>query len=64
MVMKIYLRISNGWSQPVLNRSRETCDLDGAKLWIGPGDKIYCDQTHDIATVTKLQKIAEEKTAI
>jgi hypothetical protein len=62
--MKIQLRIPNGWSEPVLNRGKETCDLDGARLWIGPGSLIYCDQTHDPATLTKLQKVAEKKAAI
>ena len=42
--MQIYLRIPKGWSKPVPNQSKETCDLDGAKLWIGPGNQIYCDQ--------------------
>ena len=45
--MKIFLRIPKGWSKPVENKSKETCDIDGAKLWIGPGDQIYCDLEHD-----------------
>ena len=45
--MKILLRISKGWSKPVENRDKETCDVDGAKLWIGPGNQIYCDMEHD-----------------
>jgi hypothetical protein len=34
--MKIFLRMPKGWSKPVENKSKETCDIDGAKLWIGP----------------------------
>jgi hypothetical protein len=58
--MEIFLRIPKGWSKPVQNRSKETCDLDGAKLWIGPGDQIYCDQEHDPETVANLPKPAEK----
>ena len=46
-IMKIFLRIPKGWSKPVTNKNKETCDIDGAKLWIGPGDHIYCDLEHD-----------------
>jgi hypothetical protein len=45
--MKIFLRISKVWSKPVENRNKEMCDIDGAKLWVGPGDQIYCDLGHD-----------------
>jgi len=45
--MKIFLRIPKGWSKPVQNKHKEKCDVDGAKLWIGPGNQIYCDQEHD-----------------
>jgi hypothetical protein len=62
--MKIYLRISKGWSRPVDNRSEETCDLDGARLWIGPGNQIYCDQEHNLAVVTTLPNPAENKPTI
>lgn len=62
--MKIYLRISNGWSQKVQNQSKKTCDLDGAKLWIGPGNQIYCDREHNLDTVTTLLNLAEKTTTI
>ena len=48
----------------MVNRGKETCDLDGARLWIGPGNQIYCDQEHDLATVAKLPKPAEKTTTI
>ena len=53
-----------GWSKPVPNQSRETCDLDGAKLWIGPGNQIYCDQEHNLDAVASLPKPAEKTTTI
>ena len=62
--MEIYLRIPKGWSKPVLNQGKETCDVCGARLWIGPGGVIYCDQHHDAETVAKLPKPAERTTAI
>jgi len=62
--MQIYLRIPKGWSKPVTNQSKETCDLDGARLWIGPGNQIYCDQEHNLDTVASLRKAAEKPTAI
>ena len=58
--MKIFLRIPKGWSKPVENRGKETCDLDGAKLWIGPGDQIYCDLEHAPQDVAKFQEQAEK----
>jgi hypothetical protein len=45
--MKISRRLAKGWSKPVENRDKGKCDVDGAKLWIGPGDQIYCDLVHD-----------------
>lgn len=54
--MKIFLRIPKGWSKPIENRGKETCDLDGAKLWIGPGDQIYCDLEHDPQAAMKLEE--------
>jgi hypothetical protein len=62
--MQIFLRIPKGWSKPVQNKGRETCDLDGARLWIGPGSQIYCDLEHDLETVTKLPKPAEKHPTI
>jgi hypothetical protein len=56
--MQIYLRISKGCSKPVENRGVETCDLCGAKLWIGPGNQIYCDQLHSLEIVASLPKPA------
>jgi len=60
--MQIYLRIPKGWSKPVENRSKETCDLDGARLWIGPGNQIYCDQIHSLEMAAILPKPAETTT--
>jgi len=51
--MQIYLRIMKGWSRPVPNQGRETCDLCGAKLWIGPDNLIYCDQHHRLESIPK-----------
>jgi hypothetical protein len=62
--MKIYLRIPKGWSKQVVNRGTETCDLDGERLWIGPGNLIYCDRNHDLETVANLPKPAENTTNI
>ena len=45
--MKIFLRLPNGWSKAVKNKSKEKCDIDGAKLWINPGGQKYCDLEHD-----------------
>jgi hypothetical protein len=45
--MKVFLRISKGWSKPVENHNKERCDVDGAKLWVGPGNQVYCDVEHD-----------------
>lgn len=64
LAMEIYLRIPKGWSKPVENRSRETCDLDGAKLWIGPGNQIYCDQEHNLDAVVTPPNAAEKTTTI
>lgn len=38
--------------------------MDGARLWIGPGNQIYCDQEHNLDTVASLRKAAEKSTAI
>ena len=62
--MQIYLRIAKGWSRPVTNQSPETCDGCGAKLWIGPGNQIYCDQIHSPETVAARIPNPAEKTAI
>jgi len=62
--MEIYLRIPKGWSKPVENRSQETCDLCRAKLWIGPGNQIYCDQHHSLEMVASLPKPAEKTNTI
>jgi hypothetical protein len=43
----ISLRLKDGWSKPVPNIDTQKCDIDGAQLWIGPGDQIYCDLIHD-----------------
>jgi hypothetical protein len=57
--MKISLRIPNGWTPRVKNKGKETCDIDGARLWIGPGSQIYCDQNHDPNNQAIIDKIAE-----
>ena len=62
--MEIYLRIPKGWSKPVENRSQETYDLCRAKLWIGPGNQIYCDQHHSLEMVASLPKPAEKTNTI
>ena len=62
--MEIYLRIAKGWSKPVPNRSQKMCDLCGAKLWIGPGNQIYCDQYHSLEMVATLPNAAENTTTI
>jgi len=45
--MKISLRLPKGWSKKVENKDMNKCDFCGAKLWIGPGNQIYCDAEHD-----------------
>ena len=62
--MEIYLRIPKGWSKPVDNCSQERCDLCGAKLWIGPGNQIYCDQEHNLDVVATLPNAAEKTATI
>ena len=52
---KTYLRLTNGWSEPVENVGEECCDIDGARLWIGPGGQIYCDLIHDSETIVVAQ---------
>jgi hypothetical protein len=66
--MKILLRMLKGWSKPVENKSKEKCDIDGAKLWVGPGSQVYCDLEHDSkhlesAREHKLKKGREKKAA-
>ena len=51
--MKIALRTANGWSKYVKNEGKETCDIDGARLWIGPGEQIYCDLVHSLEDVER-----------
>ena len=62
--MEIFLRIPKGWSKLVLNKGRETCDVDGARLWIGPGNQIYCDLEHDLEMVASLPKPSEKHPTI
>ena len=50
--MKVFLRISKGWSKPVENNDKETCDIDGARLRMGPGNQTYCDLEHDLQNFT------------
>lgn len=54
--MKIFLRIPQGWSKPVENKNREKCDIDGSRLWMAPGDRVYCDLEHDPKTVEAVLK--------
>jgi hypothetical protein len=54
--MKIFFRIPKGWSKPTENHGKNTCDIDGATLWIGPGDQIYCDSDHNPKDVLTLQE--------
>jgi hypothetical protein len=58
--MEIFFRIPKGWSKPIENQGKNTCDIDGAKLWIGPGNQIYCDCDHNPQDVLMLQKRAEK----
>ncbi len=46
--LAISLRLRDGWSKKVQNKDPKKCDIDGARLWIGPGGQIYCDLIHDI----------------
>jgi hypothetical protein len=48
--LQIYRRLQDGWSERVTNQDPERCDLDGERLWIGPGEQIYCDATHESAS--------------
>jgi hypothetical protein len=43
----------------MINKGKETCDLDGAKLYIGPGNQIYCDLEHDPQAVAELEAQAK-----
>jgi hypothetical protein len=61
--MKIFLRMPNGWSKPVGNKSKETCDIDGAKLWVGPGSQVYCDLEHDPKAVESAPEHVPKKRA-
>jgi hypothetical protein len=47
-------RLPNGWSDRIENKNLHECDLDGAKLWIGPGDRVYCDLVHDLRMVDQV----------
>lgn len=44
---KIVLRLKEGWSETVNNKSRTLCDKCGAKLWVAPHGKKYCDEVHE-----------------
>jgi hypothetical protein len=61
--MKIFLRMPKGWSKPVENKSKETCDIDGAKLWVGPGSQVYCDLQHDPKVVESAPEYIPKKRA-
>jgi hypothetical protein len=47
-------RLPNGWSNRIENKDPHQCDLDGARLWIGPGDQVYCDLVHDPKTADQV----------
>ena len=59
--MKIRKRLASGWSKPVENKQREHCDTDGARLWLGPGDQVYCDLVHDLREVESRGVEAKER---
>lgn len=44
--MIINLRLKIGWKYKVKNKSKDTCDICKAKLWIAPHGGIYCDKIH------------------
>jgi hypothetical protein len=50
--MRIRLRTKTGWSDPVVNKDKQKCDIDGAQLWIGPGHQLYCDLVHSPAEIS------------
>lgn len=45
--MLVAYRLANGWTDYKKNKSYNTCDIDGAKLWINPGGNLYCDRVHE-----------------
>jgi hypothetical protein len=51
--LNISLRLPDDWSEPVANRDSEKCDIDGARLWISPGGRVYCDLVHNPSDVNR-----------
>ncbi len=44
--MKISKRLEDGWSEPMSNKSKDTCDSCGSGLYIAPHNGLYCDKVH------------------
>lgn len=42
----ISLRTRTGWTK-TKNKGKETCDIDGARLWVAPHGGVYCDREHE-----------------
>ena len=64
--MKIRLRTQTGWSDLVVNKDKERCDIDGARLWIGPGNQVYCNEVHtpdQVATKASAQSDRSQRTS-
>jgi hypothetical protein len=59
--MKISRRLAKGWSKSAENENKERCDIDGAKLWIGPGNQAYCDLVHDSKGIKSKDVVASKK---
>ncbi|HSY47206.1 MAG TPA: hypothetical protein VLC46_00175 [Thermoanaerobaculia bacterium] len=43
--MIIYIRTATGWDKAE-NKDERKCDTCGHRLWIAPGDNVYCDNQH------------------
>ena len=54
--MKITLRLKEGWSEKVTNKSKTNCDRCGSKLWIAPHGGLYCDNIHSESVLKKDEK--------
>lgn len=46
-IKKISIRTKEGWVK-VENKNHTHCDKCNSKLWIGPGNQVYCNkESHD-----------------
>jgi hypothetical protein len=45
----------------VENKDKERCDIDGERLWIGPGNQIYCDLVHEEENVESKDLVKGKK---